>query len=67
MMPMLALLLHDDGMDIIYFWSSIVIVTLPLIVFGGLTYFVVKASLKQQREAGSGEHGAGRTEQRTSP
>jgi heme/copper-type cytochrome/quinol oxidase subunit 2 len=49
MMPILALLLHDDGMDIIYFWSSIFMVALPLIVFGGLTYFVVKASRKQPR------------------
>ena len=50
MMPMLALLVHDDGMDIIYFWSSIVIVALPLIVFGGLTYLVVKGSRKAQRD-----------------
>jgi len=49
MIPILALLLHDDGMDIIYFWSSIFMVALPLIVFGGLTYFVVKASRKQPR------------------
>ncbi|HYT62590.1 MAG TPA: hypothetical protein VEK77_04030 [Gemmatimonadales bacterium] len=46
---MLLLLLHGDDMDIIYFWSAIVMVALPLIVFGGLTYFVVKASRKQAR------------------
>ncbi len=49
MMPVLAVLLHGDGMDIIYFWSSIFMVALPLIVFGGLTYFVVKAARKQPR------------------
>jgi heme/copper-type cytochrome/quinol oxidase subunit 2 len=49
MIPLLAQLLHDDGMDIIYFWSSIVIVALPLIVFGALTWFVIKASLKRQQ------------------
>ncbi len=46
---MLLLLPHGDDMDIIYFWSAIVMVALPLIVFGGLTYFVVKASRKQAR------------------
>ncbi len=49
MMPVLAVLLHGDGMDIIYFWSSIFMVALPMIIFGGLTYFVVKAARKQPR------------------
>ena len=49
MMPVLAVLLHGDGMDIIYFWSSIFMVALPIVVFGGLTYFVVKAARKQPR------------------
>jgi len=49
MMPILGVLLHGDGMDIIYFWSSIFMVALPMIVFGGLTYFVVKAARKQPR------------------
>ena len=49
MMPVLAVLLHGDGMDIIYFWSSIFMVALPIIIFGGLTYFVVKAARKQPR------------------
>lgn len=49
MIPVLAILMHEDGMDIIYFWSSIFMVALPIIVFGGLTYFVVKAARKQPR------------------
>ena len=49
MTPVLAMLLHGDGMDIIYFWSSIFMVALPVIVFGGLTYFVVKAARKNPR------------------
>lgn len=40
---------HGSGMDIIYFWSSIFMVAVPLLVFGGLTYFVVKASRKNPR------------------
>jgi heme/copper-type cytochrome/quinol oxidase subunit 2 len=43
MMLALAGLLHGEGQDIIYFWSSILIVALPLTVFGVLTYLVVKA------------------------
>ena len=42
MMLSVLALLHGDGMDIIYFWSAIVIVLLPLGVFVWLTYFVVK-------------------------
>jgi len=49
MTPVLAVLLHGDGMDLIYFWSSIFMVALPVIVFGGLTYFVVKAARKNPR------------------
>jgi ACR3 family arsenite efflux pump ArsB len=48
MMPVLAVLLHDDGMDIIYFWSSIVIVLLPLAIFTWLTWVLVKAYRKEQ-------------------
>ena len=42
----LALLLHGDEVDIIYFWASIIMVTLPILLFSGLTYFVVKAARK---------------------
>jgi hypothetical protein len=49
MTPVLAVLLHGDGMDLIYFWSSVFMVALPIIVFGGLTYFVVKAARKNPR------------------
>lgn len=60
--PVLAILtLHggDDRMDLIYFWSSILIVALPLLVFGALTYFVVKGYRKA--------HGAQSREQKTAP
>ena len=53
-LPVLAtLLLHggDDRMDLIYFWSSILIVTLPLIVFGALAYFLVKLYRKRDQPA----------------
>jgi hypothetical protein len=55
MMLALLALLHDDGMDIIYFWSSIVIVLLPLGVFTWLTYLVVKKYREERtRNAESG-------------
>lgn len=47
MLALLALL-HGDGMDIIYFWSSIVIVLLPLGIFCWLTWLVIKAYRKEQ-------------------
>ena len=49
MTPILAVLQHSDKMDIIYFWSSILMVAFPIILFSGLTYFVVKAARKDPR------------------
>jgi hypothetical protein len=57
-MSILAVLLHDDGIDIIYFWSSIVIVLLPLTVFTWLTWLVIKA-YRREHGARSREPGAG--------
>lgn len=39
---------HD--LDLIYFWSSILIVLLPLTVFSVLTYLVVKGYRKRNQE-----------------
>lgn len=44
---LLALLLHGDDMDIIYFWSSIFMVALPITIFSALTYFIVKGYRKR--------------------
>ena len=55
MIPALAILLHDDGMDIIYFWSSVFMIVLPITIFSVLTYFVVKAYRKRKHGAGSKE------------
>ena len=55
MMLALASLLHGDGQDIIYFWSSILMVALPITVFTVLTYLVVKGSRKTQQRAASKE------------
>ncbi len=52
MTPVLAILLHGDEMDIIYFWSSILMVLLPIALFSWLTYFVVKI-YRRERAAGS--------------
>jgi heme/copper-type cytochrome/quinol oxidase subunit 2 len=56
MRMLIAVLLHDEAVDIIYFWASILMVALPITVFGMLTYFVVRASRKPK-------HGAESTEQ----
>ncbi len=55
MTPILAALLHGDDLDLIYFWSSILIVALPLTVFCVLTYLVVKGYRKREQGAGSTE------------
>ncbi len=53
MTPLLLLLLHggDDRMDLIYFWSSLLIVALPVAVFGILAYLVVRGSRRARRAA----------------
>jgi hypothetical protein len=48
MTPVLAMLLHGDGMDIIYFWSSIFMVLLPIGGFSWLTWVLIKAYRKEQ-------------------
>jgi heme/copper-type cytochrome/quinol oxidase subunit 2 len=58
MTPILATLLHGDDIDLIYFWSSLLIVALPLTVFGLLTYLVVKGYRKKEQRAGSREQQA---------
>jgi hypothetical protein len=44
----------NPHIDLIYFWSSLVLVALPLAAFSVLTYFVTKAYLKRERERGEG-------------
>jgi hypothetical protein len=51
---MIIAALHGDNMDLIYFWSSILIVALPLAVFGTLTYLVTKGYFRKMREKGEG-------------
>ena len=54
MTPVLAILLHGDGMDIIYFWSSIFMVLLPIGGFSWLTYVLIKQYRLEMREKGEG-------------
>lgn len=49
----LAVLVHGEEMDLIYFWSAILIVALPLAVFGTLAFLVVKAYRNREQKAGS--------------
>lgn len=55
MMPVLAVLLrHGMDMDLIYFWSAIVMVLLPLGSFCWLTYWFIKRYRIEMRERGEG-------------
>jgi len=51
----LLALLHggDDRIDLIYFWSSILMVLLPLAIFTTLAVLLVKAYRSRERGAGS--------------
>ena len=50
MLPSIAAVLHGEGQDIIYFWSSILMVALPISIFGILTYLVLKGYRKRNQE-----------------
>ena len=54
MLALIAALVHGEDQDIIYFWSSILMVALPLVIFGGLTYLVLKRYRQDLREKGDG-------------
>lgn len=42
----------SSNIDLVYFWSSLVLVLLPLGVFSWLTWLVVKAYRNRQHESG---------------
>ena len=50
MLSAIAVLLHGEGQDIIYFWSAILMVALPIAIFGVLTYLVLKGYRKRNQE-----------------
>ena len=49
-----SLILHGEDMDLIYFWSAIVMVLLPLGLFCWLTYWFIKRYRLETREKGEG-------------
>jgi len=54
-MTMLLMLLHGEGkMDLVYFWSSILTVLLPLTVFIAMTVLLVKGYLYRKEADGGG-------------
>jgi len=54
---MLTLLLpqHRPDMDVVYFWSSVLIVVLPLAVFTTITVLVVRGYFHRTAADGGGE------------
>jgi hypothetical protein len=50
----MLLLLHGDEMNIIYFWSSILMVALPIAAFTWLTWLVIKRYRLETREKREG-------------
>lgn len=42
--------MNHDRVDLIYFWSSILIVLLPLIVFSTLAYLLVRAYRQRAKQ-----------------
>jgi hypothetical protein len=44
----------NPRIDLIYFWSSLVLVALPLTVFSVLTYLATKGYFRKIREKGDG-------------
>jgi hypothetical protein len=57
MMPALLLALHGDRLELAYFWSSIVIVALPIGVFVTIAVLAVRGYFRRQVPDGGGEVG----------
>ena len=55
---LIAVLLHGDDVDLVYFWSSVFMILLPITIFSTLTCLVVKAYRKREQGAGSREQQA---------
>ena len=53
MTPVIAVLLHGEDVDLVYFWSSIFMILLPITIFTALTYLVLKAYRKREQGARS--------------
>ena len=49
MMSIIAFMLHGEDIDLVYFWSSVFMILLPITIFSALTYFVVKGYRKRQQ------------------
>jgi len=51
----LLLLLHggDDRMDLIYFWSAILIVLLPIAIFVTIGYLLWRGYRKERKQSAS--------------
>ena len=48
---LIAVLLHGEDIDLVYFWSSVFMILLPITIFSVLTYFVVKGYRKREQKA----------------
>jgi hypothetical protein len=46
---LIALLLHGEDVDLVYFWSSVFMILLPITIFSTLIYFVVKGYRKRNQ------------------
>jgi hypothetical protein len=55
MMLALLVLQHGPDMDVVYFWSSLLIVLLPLGVFTTITVLVVRGYFHRAAADGGGE------------
>lgn len=55
----LFLLLHGDDprMELLYFWAAVILALTPILIFGGLTVWLVRKMWQERRE--NGEQGAG--------
>jgi hypothetical protein len=54
MNALFVVLLHGDEMDIIYFWSSIFMILLPITIFSVLTYLILKGYKNREKGEGRG-------------
>jgi len=57
MLLLVPILLHGDRIELAYFWSSIVIVALPVVVFITIAVLAVRGYFRRRVPDGGGEVG----------
>lgn len=58
----LVLLLHGDNprLELVYFWAAVMLALTPVLIFGGIGFWIARKIWREQRETRNAERGTER-------